>query len=165
MNASHCLMVANFCLKNDPAFRSIDNSYVKLLIFKDIAANKQYPYTLEKYMNEYGCQKKIPIKLQRAINEKIIALHQLGFYHGDLHHRNIVLDVIKSNFDNQDDYDYEVRLIDFETLRTMEELQRDPDQVRIMYEFLGVDQNPEYECTLEDLIKFEINNAIMNYNI
>src|SRR5438445_8633444 len=116
------LMFTNY--KTDPAYRCVNDEHVNLLKSKGIAANQLYKYTLESYMKEF----KITPKLAEIIATKISELHKLGFYHGDLHEKNIVLDVIG-------DDEFEVRLIDFETLRTMEELQDDPDEVKILYDF------------------------------
>lgn len=126
--------------KLGPAYRPINQDHVALLISKGIAANQRYPYTLGSYMRLHFS---IPDELIQNVIQKIKELHEAGFYHGDLHAYNIVFD-----------HNYEVRLIDFETLRTMDELKQNQSEIDILYEFLKLNYT-EYERTLDDLIKFE----------
>lgn len=145
-------MASNF--KKHPAFRPINKEHVDLLISKDIAAEAWYPHTLGIYLEKEGLTS-IPPKLDAAISAQIVKLHESGFYHGDLHEYNIVFKVV--------DGEYIVRIIDFETLRTIDELKSDPDQLQILYDFVGALSNYEgFPCTLESLFKFELINYKFN---
>lgn len=163
--------------KSDPAYRPINPEWQKLLAEKNISAKLYYPYTLYSYMEEKNLEK-IPAKLDLAIQYKIKELHDLGFLHGDLHARNIVLRVVdcdslgisqevksKGSVDEVENNDYEVRLIDFETMRRIDEFHEDPEQIKIMYDFLAIPDNaPEIEATVQGLIEFEYINYKLDYS-
>lgn len=136
--------------KRNPIFprRTFNGDHIDKLITMNVAAGELYQFTLSKYMEDNKLEE-IPKSLENEITTKINALHEAGYIHGDLHEGNIVFNI------NNGEYD--VRLIDFETLHTIKELEEDTDKIKVLFDFLGID-GYGFKCTLSDLIAFERKN-------